>query len=121
MNHFKKARLIRLRTMFAYEIAQSKQARDGLNDFMGDEENELSILSLMWISQRVVDALIEDSEFRDGIRDRVEAISCVMSTAALGIAVLKEENRPLAEALVHSIKKELDLMLEGDLDDYGKN
>lgn len=112
-----KARLLKLRSIFAWDMAQAKQE----GQVFSDEKEELDTLSMMQISTHVANALNEDLEYRDSPIEKVEALSCAISTALKGLKMLRKEDPELAYALGVEIQAELERTLRGPLDDGPKD
>lgn len=108
-----KARLIKLRSIFAWDLAKMKQ--EGKTFF--DEKEELDSLSMIQISSYVTGALNEDAETRGSPVERAEAIFSVISTAFMGLKMLRKEDPEIAYMLGVEIQAQLERTLRGKLDD----
>jgi transcription termination factor NusB len=108
-----KARLLKLRMIFAWDMAQAKQE----GQTFVDEKEELDTLSMMQISTHVANALNEDLEYRDAPLEKLEALMCAISTALKGVKMLRKEDPELAYALGVQLQAELEQTLRGKLDD----
>lgn len=117
LNFSQKARLIKLRMVFAWDLAQARQ--EGAT--FADEKEEFDTLSMMAISTGVACALNEDLEYRSSPIEKAEALSCAINTALKGLKLLRKEDPELAYTLGVEIQAELERTLRGPLDDGPKD
>lgn len=107
-----KARLIQLRKIFTWDMAQAKQE----GQTFADEKEEFDVLSMMQISAHVANALNEDLEYRDSPLEKFEALSCAISTALKGVKTLRKEDPEMAYMLGVEIQAELEQTFRGRCD-----